>query len=292
MKPIARTLLLGLFQLLLAGSIQAQACENPKIIRLSLIPKKNLASQAVEYQPLAKALEASLKRPVELILAPSYGAVVEGLLAANIDLAELGPASYAQAKARDARITAFASLIQGVGLHTDASDSYRSLLIVRSDKNFKGISSLRGGNVSLIDPASTSGALIPRQAINQLTGMPLERYFGRVTFAGSHDRAIQAVQKGVVDAAFVSSSRLDEALRTGSVRPDEIVVQWKSSPIPYDPFVYRGQLCQPVIDKIKQAFFQHKESLQGMLRSMNAEGFAPVSDDQYREIREIYANQP
>lgn len=287
-----RTLLLGLSLALFAASIQAQACDNPKIIRVSLIPLKNAESQAAEFRPLVKALEDSLKRPVELVPAPSYGAVVEGLLAGNIELAELGPASYAQAKARDAGITAFASLIQRVGLHTDASDSYRSLLIVRRDRNFNGLASLRDSNVSLIDPASTSGALIPRQAISKLTGMPFERYFGRVTFAGSHDRAIQAVQKGFVDAAFVSSSRLDEALRTGSVRPDEMVVQWKSSPIPLDPFVYRGQLCQPVIDKIKQAFFQSGTSLQGLLRSMNADGFNPVSDDKYREIRDIYASQP
>lgn len=287
-----RRFLLGLSLSLFVASIQAQACENPKIIRLSLIPLKNAESQATEFRPLVAALEENLKKPVELILAPSYGAVIEGLLTASIELAELGPASYAQAKARDPGVTAFASLIQRVGPHTPSSDSYRSLLIVRRDKNFNGLASLRGKSISLIDPASTSGALIPRQVISKLMGMPFERYFGRITFAGSHDRAIQAVQKGFVDAAFVSSSRLDEALRKGSVRPDEISVQWNSAPIPYDPFVYRGQLCQPVIDKIKQAFFLNSTSLQGMLRSMNAEGFNHVNDDTYREIREIYASQP
>jgi phosphonate transport system substrate-binding protein len=213
-------------------------------------------------------------------------------LAGSVDLAELVPAPYGQAKARDAGITAFASLIQRVGPHTESSDSYRSLLIVRRDKNFKGLTSLRSNSVSLIDPASTSGALIPRQVISKMTGMPLERYFGRITFAGSHDRAIQAVQKGFVDSALVSSSRLDEAVRTGSVHPDEIQVLWKSSPIPYDPFVYRGQLCASVIDKIKHAFFQNSASLQGMFKHINGEGFTPVSDDQYREIRETYASQP
>lgn len=292
MKRHFHTLLLGLGLALLGAATQAGVCDNPKTIRLSLIPKKNVASQADEYQPLVKALEARLQRPVELVLAPSYGAVVEGLLAASIDLAELGPASYAQAKARDEGITAFASLIQRVGPHTDASNSYRSLLIARRDKNFKGIPSLRGSSVSLIDPASTSGALIPRQAISQLTGVPLERYFGRITFAGSHDRAIQAVQKGFVDAAFVSSSRLDEALRTGSVGPDEIVVHWQSQPIHYDPFVYRSQLCQPVIDKIKTAFFDSGASLQVMFLQLHAQGFATVTDAQYQDIRDVYANQP
>jgi phosphonate transport system substrate-binding protein len=284
--------LTGLFLVSFSTFIQAQICESPKTLRLSLIPKKSSEALGAEYQPLVKVLEAALKQPVEIVLASSYGSVVEGLLAGTIDLAELGPASYAQAKERDTRITAFASLIQRIGPNTDAGDSYRSLLIVRSDKKIKDFASLRGSNLSLVDPASTSGALIPRQMISKLTGMPLERYFGRITFAGSHDRSILAVQRGFVDAAFVSSSRLDDALRTGSVRPDELQVHWRSSPIPYDPFVYRGQLCQTVKDKIKQAFFEKGASQQEMFRHMNGEGFAPVSDSNYREIREAYANQP
>ena len=287
-----RTLLSGLFLAIGVGLATAQPCESPRVIHVSLIPKKSSEIQGAEYQPLLKALESTLKQPVELVEGSSYGAVIEGLLAGSIDLAELGPASYAQAKARDNRITAFASMIQRKGPNTESGDSYRSLLLVRSDKKFSGLPSLRGHSLSLIDPASTSGALIPRQAIVKLTGTPLEQYFGRITFAGSHDRAIQAVQKGLVDAAFVSSSRLDEALRSGSVRADELQVLWKSSPMPYDPFVYRGQLCQPLIDKIKQAFFQSGTTLQDMFRGMNGEGFTHVSDDQYREIREVYGNQP
>jgi phosphonate transport system substrate-binding protein len=291
MNYYLKRLMHGLCLMGLAAAVQAQTCESPKALRISLIPKKSTVALGAEYQPLAKVLEAALRQPVEIVLASSYDSVVEGLLAGTIDLAELGPASYAQAKARDSRITAFASLIQRVGPNTISGDRYQSLLIVRRDKQFNDLASLRGSNVSLVDPASTSGALIPRQMISELTGAPFERYFGRITFAGSHDRAIQAVQKGFVDAAFVSSSRLDEALRNGSVRPDELLVHWRSAPIPYDPFVYRGQLCQPIIDKIKQAFFQSTATLQDMFRGMNGEGFAHVNDDNYRGIREAYANQ-
>ena len=283
---------IGLCLISLATFSPAQTCENPKTLRLSLIPKKSSEALGAEYLPLVKVLETALKQPVEIVMASSYGSVVEGLLAGTIDLAELGPASYAQAKERDSRITAFASLIQRTGPNTDAADSYRSILITRRDKKFKDIDGLRGSNLGLVDPASTSGALIPRQMISKLTGVPLERYFRRITFSGSHDRAILAVQKGFVDAAFVSSSRLDEALQTGSVLPDELQVVWKSSPIPYDPFVYRGQLCPSVTDKIKQAFFESSASQQEMFRRINGKGFAQVSDSNYREIREAYANQP
>lgn len=283
--------LLALLVACIAAVAGAQTCETPKILRVAMIPKKSSDTMADQYQPFLKLLESTLRQPVVMVPASTYGSVVEGLLAGSIDLAELGPMAYAQVKARDNRITAFASMIQRLGPNTDAPASYRSLLIARTDKKFNGLTSLRGSNLSLIDPASTSGALIPQLAVSKLTGMPLERYFGRVTFAGSHDRAIQAVQKGLVDSAFVSSSRLDEALRNGSVQPGELQVLWKSTPIPFDPFVYRGQLCQSLIDKIKPVFFQNNAASQDIYRGMSGEGFAPVTDEQYREIREAYANQ-
>lgn len=279
----------GLVLLLGLAPVFAATCEDPKSLRLSLVPDKNMAERIAEYQPLIRVLEQVLSRRVEIISASSYGTVVEGLLAGNIDLAELGPASYVQAKSRDHQVTAFASRIQGVGTHTPSGAHYQSLLIVRGDKRFDDLARLQGASVSLVDPASTSGALVPRNAMAALTGVPLERYFGRVTFSGSHDRAIVAVQKGLVDAAFVASTRLDDALRKGTVLAPEIKVLWKSVPLPNDPFVYRAQLCAPVVEKIKQAFFTESTSLQDMFRRLNTEGFAPVNDDAYEEIRKIYA---
>jgi phosphonate transport system substrate-binding protein len=268
---------------------RAANCEDPKSLRFSLIPDKNMEVRIAEYRPLIQVLERVLERRVEIIPASSYGTVVEGLLAGSIDMAELGPASYAQAKSRDNGVTAFASRIQGVGPHTDSGSSYHSLLIVRRDKRFDSLARLQGASVSLVDPASTSGALVPRHAMAALTGMPLERYFGRLTFSGSHDRAIEAVQKGFVDAAFIASTRLDEALRSGSVRPDELGIRWKSVPLPNDPFVYRAQLCTTVVEKIKQAFFRENAALQEMFRRLNTEGFVRVTDETYQDIRKIYA---
>lgn len=287
-----RTLLVGLAALFCLGSSPAAVCDNPKPLRFALIPMKNAEVQLAEYRPLIQVLEKTLKQRIEIVHATSYGTVIEGLLAGSIDLAELGPASYAQAKDRDPAITAFATPIQHIGPYTESGSNYRSLLIVRRDKGYDNLASLRGTNVSLIDPASTSGALLPRHAFTKLTGVPLEHYFRQVTFAGTHDRAIQAVQKGIVDAAFVSSIRLDEALRNGSLRPGEVNVLWKSSPVSYDPFVYRGQLCQPLIDSIKQAFFQDNATLKNMFLKINIEGFGSVSDDDYREIRGIYGSRP
>ncbi|WP_434514349.1 phosphate/phosphite/phosphonate ABC transporter substrate-binding protein [Dechloromonas sp. ARDL1] len=289
-----RRFLLPLLGLILHTALPAYAeeCDDPNPLRLALIPKKNPETLAAEYQPLIQLLEKKLARPVLLQSAPSYGTVIEALLAGRADLAELGPAAYAMVKKRAPETVAFASFSLQHGPHTPSGNHYQALLIVRQERPFKKPEDLRGATLSLTDPASTSGALIPSQIFAQRLGMPLHSHFKRVSYAGSHDRAILSVQRRQVDAAFVSSSRLDEAMRKGSVAPGEIAVLWKSDPIPYDPFVHRGRLCAPLAAKIRQAFLNNNEALSGMFHNLQMTGFIPVDDERYRDIRQLYDNQP
>lgn len=281
----------ALFLLFVAFQTLAASCDDPRPLRFALVPKSNAEAQLAQYRPLIQQLEKVLERRVSVVTTPSYGTVIEGLLAGGIDLAELGPASYAIAMSRGAAISTFATFSLRKGPHTDSASAYRSLLIVRRDKGFEKIEQLRGKTLSLTDPASTSGALLPRQAVSQLTGSALESYFQRVTFAGSHDRAIEAVQKGLVDAGFVSSTRLDEALRRGTIRPDEMRVLWQSNLLPYDPVVLRQQLCPELASKIKKVFLGDTSPLSGMFRELDMNGFVPASDEQYKEIRDLFAVQ-
>lgn len=275
-----------------APAFAAPACDDPRPLRFALSPISKAEAQRVQYRPLILQLEKMLERRVEVVPAPSYGSVVEGLLAGGIDLAVLGPASYAMALHRGARITAFASFAQQTSLLTESSTTYRSLLIVRRGAGLEKLEQLRGRTLSLTDPASTSGAILPRQAIRRLTGTPIENYFQRITFSGSHDRAIEAVQRGLVDAAFVSSSRLDEAVRRATLRPDEMTVLWQSEPIPYDPIVLRERLCSGLATKVRQVFLGDTGVLNGMFQELNVKGFVPVSDEHYRGVRELFGTQP
>jgi phosphonate transport system substrate-binding protein len=267
-------------------------CDDPHPLRFALTPFKNPEALLAQYRPLIQQLEKALDRRVEIISTTSYGTAIEGLLADGVDLAELGPAAYAIAMSRGAKITAFATFSFRQGPHTESASTYRSLLIVRRDKGFDSLKRLRGSTLALTDPASTSGAVLPRRAIGQLTGLPLDSYFKRVIFAGSHDRAIEAVQKRLVDAAFVSSTRLDEALRQGKSQPDDLLVLWRSPPVPYDPFVLRERLCPALANKIKQVFLGDHAALDDMFKELEINGFVASSDERYREIRDLFSTQP
>ena len=58
----------------------------------------------------------------------------------------------------------------------------------------------------LVDPASTSGGLIPEsQFAATVIKMPFKQYFSRVAFSGGHDLSTLAVFDGKADAAFVAA---------------------------------------------------------------------------------------
>jgi phosphonate transport system substrate-binding protein len=265
-------------------------CDDPRVLHIALIPKENVQKQLQEFRPLQIELEKALQRRVAVVPSPSYAAVMEGLLNESIDLAELGPASYAMLLDRNAAVKPFAAQSGRGTAGAKTLATYQSVLIAQRNRGFDGVNDLRNKSLSLTDPASTSGNLVPRRFIKQKTGQSIENYFGRVTYAGSHDRALEAVRKGMVDAGFVSRTRYDEALKTGLVAADELVVLWQSESLPLNPFVMRNRLCSAVAVKIQKVFF-NAEPLRPLLDARGAEQFVPVTSADYEVIRKMFSER-
>lgn len=272
-------------------SSMAQGCDDPSVLRFASIPKSDGVQQQQTLRPLMKELERVLQKRVEVARSNSYGAVVESLHAGNVDLAELGPASYALLMERGPSVTAFAMLSRGLQADAAAPGTYRAVLVVRADSGLKTIKDLQGKTLSLTDPVSTSGALLPMQAMLKLTGQPVEKYFSRVTYAGSHLRAVEAVHKGLVNAAFVSSRRVEEYEQNKPGASRDMAVLWQSPPIPNDPFVYRSNLCPAIVEKIRGVFFGAAPALQPMFNELGGRRFVPASDADYQSIRELVRPQ-
>ena len=259
------------------------ACRQDSL-RISSIPVKNMSGLIDEYQPLANVLGQGLGIPVRILHASSYEAVVDALVSGGTDIARLGPASYLQAWKQNPDIEAFATLQQAAGHFSPAGSYYHSLLVTRSDSKLLSLASLRGRRVALGDPASTSGALIPRQLLPGVIGEPLGTYFARQVYTGSHDRALDAVLNGRVDAAFISSTRADEYLARQLIDTDTVQVVWRSQPIHYDPLVFSAGVCEHLKERILNLMTAPTPELEVFLQSQRAVAIVPVDHAAYAPL--------
>jgi phosphonate transport system substrate-binding protein len=275
----------------LSGPAQAHSekCEMPKELRFSRIPVGNVGSDPVRYQPLFKRLEQATGLPVIFEQSSSYASVVEGLLAGRIDIAELGPATYIEARKNDKRIIPFATIEQRGGVFQPAGAFYRALLVSLADKPYRDIAALQNTRLALTDPGSTSGSLLPRRQLTPQLGTSFEKFFSAVSFSGSHAKSLLALRRDEVDSAFISSAQLEEAHAAGVLTTKQVRILWASEPIPYDPFVYRSQLCASLRQQIRTAFFGDSatSALRELLASKQATRFIPTDDTHYSRIGKL-----
>ncbi|AMQ88761.1 MULTISPECIES: phosphate/phosphite/phosphonate ABC transporter substrate-binding protein [Marinobacter] len=273
-----------------SGAVREVKNCNMNRLTFTMIPKKDIDQQASEYQSLIALLEQGLGMPVELVRATSYESVMDGVLSGGVDLAVMGPASYVIAHRTDPGLDAFASLTTEAGLFTPEGSFYYSLLVVPTAAGINSIEGLRNARILLTDPSSTSGALIPKNEFATTIGEPFSDFFGANIYAGSHDKALMALLDNKAEAAFVSSSRADEALRRGMIAEDTLTVLWRSVPLHYDPFVFRSGICEDVRSRVINLLTTPSPMLSEYLNTQRAVGINLVTYDDYRAIEAVLNN--
>ena len=147
-----------------ATAAHAQDCKTkyPELV-FAKVPDENASGTSDRWTPLANYLSKELGIKVTLRIANDYAAVIEGQRAGNIHIAMYGPASYARAYVTGAKVEPFAIEVSG-----DGTMGYYSVLYVKKDSPYQKIEDLKGKNLCLVDPNSTSGNNVPRFAMNKM----------------------------------------------------------------------------------------------------------------------------
>ncbi|WP_412462126.1 phosphate/phosphite/phosphonate ABC transporter substrate-binding protein [Pseudomonas sp. SC11] len=270
--------------LLLPVTLLADCAE--RTLRLAVIPMYSADLMLEQHQPLLQHLSEVTGLPVELVVASSYEAVVDAIVSGGADLARLGPAAYVLAHRRDPRVEAFATFALNAGAYTAAGSQYQSLLLTRADGPAQ-FAQLRGKRVALSDPASTSGSLVPSVEFAGRVNTPLRDYFGALVYAGTHDKALDALLEGRVDAAFVASERADAYLARHALEPEAFQVLWRSAPIPYDPYVLSAHLCPALKARIRQAMLADPQALAAFVRSQDASALVVIGPGAYTGLEQV-----
>ena len=138
-----------------------QACEDPKVLRFSIIPTQESVRELTLYKPVLDLLAKNSGKKIEFYMPTSYSSVVEALLGKWVDVAVLGPESYLIANNKDADIDVFATYYKKKDGVQEAGPGFKSMLITKKGSKFTTLDSVKGSVMLLVDPASTSGSLIP-----------------------------------------------------------------------------------------------------------------------------------
>jgi phosphonate transport system substrate-binding protein len=265
-------------------------CEDPRVLKFSLVPTQDSVRELTYYKPILDQLQKNTGKRVEFYMPTSYSSVVEALLGKWVDVAVLGPESYVIARKQEPTIEVFATYSRLKNGIQDAGPGYKSVLITKKGSRFTDVASLKGSVLALVDPASTSGALVPEHVFPKATNTPaLKEYFSRIVFSGGHDLGAIAVSEGKVDAAFVASHRFMETVNAGKVKQDDFNYIWYSPLIPQDPFVFRNTLCEDLKKKIVDTFMAVDQSEDGRkyLANVKSEKVVRMTDADYNVVRDV-----
>jgi phosphonate transport system substrate-binding protein len=76
---------------------------------------------------------------------------------------------------------------------------------------YKTLVDLKGKNLGLVDPNSTSGYNMPLYALDKRGTPAADKYFSKVEITGSHENAVLALVQGTVDVCANWWNAMDDS---------------------------------------------------------------------------------
>lgn len=240
-------------------------------------------------EPFADYLSEYLDMPVEMFTGTSYTAVIEAMRAGRVDAMEVGPFSYVLA------VQEAGAEAMGVGVYSRAEvpvydealqPYYYSVIFTKKGSGIASFEDLKGTGFNFVDPASTSGHLMPRTTLIKNGVDPDDPGNDMTTvFAGSHPTSVISVWNDKADAGATYESNLyrlrDEDQiefcgfdddQTGILRSEEeiaevydacpegnMVIIGYSDPIPSTPFAVSSELPFSLKNEIRDALMDIKD---------------------------------
>ncbi|WP_353217639.1 phosphate/phosphite/phosphonate ABC transporter substrate-binding protein [Sandarakinorhabdus sp.] len=197
--------------------------------------------------------------PVKVFQAADYNGIIQAMASGQLEMATMGPAAYANARAQMGEKVA--PIL--VPRTSEGSWGYYSTIVVRADSPYRTLADLRGKTVGYVDFNSASGYLYPRYAL-QRQGIKPDTYFGKSAITGGHTQGVLALQNGQFDAVFMVASggtpatgfttgSIHTLAQRGMLKLEDFRILWSAGPIPNSPYVIRTDRPQIFRDTLRGA---------------------------------------
>ena len=293
MNPYFR-LLTGLCLVALASALISSCTINrPELgtegnpIRFFLVPSVDaqmLESKGVLVQ---RYLEKHTPYKYRFAVPASYVAVVEAFGTRRADVAALNTFGYLVANERYQTEARIAFVRHG-------SETYSAQIVARADGPINSVEDIDGRRFAYVDPASTSGYILPARLFRERGITPSD-----TVFAKRHDNVITMIYQGQVDAGATfytppQDGKIEDARRLVLTQfPDveeKIKIVELTDEIPNDPIVFRAELPEEMKESIVSALLQYMETDEGKDTFRALYGISSMvrtTDSRYDEVRKM-----
>ncbi|MDA8020174.1 MAG: putative selenate ABC transporter substrate-binding protein [Thermoanaerobaculia bacterium] len=260
--------------------------EAPAAFRLSAIPDQNSTEIEEKLKPLIAHLATELGVSVEYVPARDYQASVEMFKNGDVQLAWFGGLTGVQAR----------HAIQGArAIAQGASDpEFYSYFIAHQDTGLERSEDFPAaiGDLTFAfgSESSTSGRLMPEFFIRQNTDKgPTEFFAQPVVFSGSHDRTVELVESGQVQAGVVNFKVYDQRVADGETDPDVVRVIWQTPYYADYNWTVRPdvdeQFGEGFTDRLQETLLAIEDPI--LLAALPRERLIAASNEDFEGIREV-----
>ena len=252
----------------------------PESISFSMTPYFSIEVHRNIVKPIAAHLEKHLNIPIVVKEAENYRDLIDDTIKGDVDVALISPLAFVLAKEENPKLDLLAAVV------AQGTTTYSGYLVTPSQSNIFSINDAQGKKLALVDPVSTSGSLFPLLFFQQQK-INVDNFFEKVTFAGTHDKALALIRDRKVDIAAVSSDTLVAYNALGPGGFARIVA--KTGRAPYDALVANPKLPKKIREDIKTIFLRlsiHTQEGRAILSKKNLlSGFIPITDSHYETVK-------
>lgn len=230
------------------------------------------------YMPILAAAAEKIGYRGRTIIVNDYEALGNAMQKGTADVGWFSPAAYVSAKNN------MPDMMPLVTPKVNNATSYTGYIVAKKGSGIRSLEDLAGKSFGFVDKKSASGYVYPKAALVE-NGKNPDTFFGSTQFLGSHNKVIEAVLSGAIEAGATYSEAFEAA---GAKAASNLDIIFMTDPIPKDA-IAAGPNVKPELAKaLTDAFesFQENNSVCGdAMQNAKINGFVSADDSSYDVVR-------
>lgn len=260
---------------------------SPPTLKFAGIPDQNATELARRYDALTDYLSEELDVDVEYVPSVDYAATVTAFEQDEVQLGWFGGLTGVMARLEVSGSEAIAQRIR--------DEKFHSVFIVNTNVNAEALTDLKGLTFTFGSELSTSGHLMPRFFLDEVSVDPERDFKGGPSYSGSHDKTWKLVESGAFEAGALNEAVWQAAVDEGKVDTSKVRVLQMTEPYYDYNWTVRGDVesryGRGFKKKLQQVLLDIDEKRPVLMQLFSDEAFIVTTNDNYKAIEDVATNQ-